>query len=253
MLALDVHVANAESLRKPSDPKALHHLTRGNELLKAGPGAAKEAADEYKAGVMIEYAAIFDYNLGQCYRLLGEYRTAIWHYERFMRNSPDTPEFVERSRQRIQEMRDELNQKARTTPPTEPAPPSNVSAPTPSTPVRAIPVTTPTKAEHWYEDTFGWGLTASGAVGVAVTGVLFLDASSVREDANHASSQAEKVKLHAHADERQLVGTIIGVGAVAILATGIVKLAIHKNTAGAGRPTWGLSASSDGALVWGRF
>ena len=60
LLLLGAHAASAEELRKPKDPKSLEHLSRGNQLLKIGPASAQEAADEYKAGLMIEYAPIFE-------------------------------------------------------------------------------------------------------------------------------------------------------------------------------------------------
>lgn len=50
------------------------------------------AVKEYKAGALIESAAIFDYNLGQCYRQLGKYADAIWHYERCLRSGIGTQE-----------------------------------------------------------------------------------------------------------------------------------------------------------------
>lgn len=260
VLALGGHAASAEELRKPKDAKALEHLARGNKLLKAGPASAQQAADEYKAGVMIEYAPIFDYNLGQCFRLLGDYRTAMWHYERFIRNSSETPEFIEKARKRIEEMRAELDQKARTTPTTEPEPTATVPGATPAAAARpAEPVQLGTRAEasesgeRWYADAFGWGLTGAGVLGVGVAGVLFLDAASLRDDANQAASQAEKNTFHDRADTRQLAGTIIVVAGAGILATGIVKLAIHTDGSRAQQASWGVGASSRGAFVWGTF
>jgi tetratricopeptide (TPR) repeat protein len=260
LLLLGAHTASAEELRKPKDAKSLEHLSRGNKLLKIGPASAQEAADQYKAGLLIEYAPIFDYNLGQCFRLLGDYKTAIWHYERFIRNSADTPEFAEKARKRIEEMRAELDQKARTSPPAEPEPTSTVPG---STPASAAPP--PSSAEvdlrlqasvqpsPWYMDAFGWGLAGTGVLGVGVSGILLLDAAGLRDDANTASTQDEANTLHDRADKRALIGTIIGIGGAGLIVTGVIKLVVHSDASTTQQAAWGLGASSSSAFVWGTF
>lgn len=77
--------------------------------------------------------------------------------------------------------------------------------------------------------TFGWGLAGAGVLGAGVSGVLFLDASSLRDDANNASTQEDADRLHERADTRQLVATIIGIGGLGLMVTGAIKLAIHDD------------------------
>lgn len=263
LLALSGATANGqpqttESIRKPKDRTSLAHLSRGNQLLKAGPGSAEEAAGEYKAGLMIDDAPIFYFNLGQAYRLLRDYNKAIWYYDRFIALSPETPGFVQKAKNHIEAMRAELEQKASTTPPTDPEPssataPRSAAAAAPPSSQLDTRVTASAPREHWYTDSFGWGLAGAGTLGVAVSGVVLLDASSLRSDANSASTQEEADRLHDRADTRSLAGTIIGVGALGILATGVIKLAIHSDASSPQQAAWGIGASSSSAFVWGRF
>src|SRR3569623_1631264 len=74
------------SLLKPKQAAALEHLDKASKLYYVR--SFEEAANEYKAGALIEPAAIFDYNLAQCYRQLHRYPEAIWHYQRFIKQSP---------------------------------------------------------------------------------------------------------------------------------------------------------------------
>jgi len=131
-------------IRKPALAAALDHLARATKLYNVR--SFEEAADEYKAGALIEPAPVFDYNLGQCYRQLGRYKEAIWHYERFLKASPETPERNESVTGFIAQMRAELESRAMTAPPIEPAPLVTVQR-------NAAPVARP---EPWYRDRAGW-------------------------------------------------------------------------------------------------
>jgi tetratricopeptide (TPR) repeat protein len=243
-------------LGKPKDKAALEHLTRGNNLYKVR--SFDQAATEYKAGAVIEPAPIFDYNLGQCYRQLGKYEDAIWHYQQFVKTSPNTTEHNQAVQDFIKQMKAELDKKAMSAQPTDAAP-STSEAPLAASqpPVEQsdqAPRLTDRHADHWYADGLGWGLAGAGVIGVVVSGGLFLDASSLQDDANNAASQQEQNSLHDKADTRSLLGTVIGIGGLGLLATGIVKLAIHDDSSQ--EPTtaaWGIGVSSNGVRVFGRF
>jgi hypothetical protein len=63
----EVPIAHAQTaIARPTDPAALAHFNQGNAHYKVREFA--KAVEEYKAGELIQAAAIFDYNLGQCYR-----------------------------------------------------------------------------------------------------------------------------------------------------------------------------------------
>ncbi len=244
--------AGDPSIRKPKVPEAVEHLARGNKLYNVR--SFEEAATEYKAGALVEPAPIFDYNLGQCYRQLKKYPDAIWHYERFTKTSPETPEHVATVQKFITDMKAELGSKAMTEPPTEPGP--TTTAP-PTTPTAVIapsvvpPPPPPVRGESWYSDGFGWGLAGVGFVGVVVGGGLLLDASSINDDANRTASQDIASALHNKADTRELLGAVIGIGGVALLVTGVIKLAIHPHDTAA--TSVSLGVSTHGLAVFGRF
>lgn len=88
---------------------------------------------------------------------------------------------------------------------------------------------------------------------MAVGGALLLDASSLNDEANRTASQQEAASLHDKADTRSLLGTVIGLGGVGMLATGAIKLAIHPHANDTTTTAWGVSASTRGVFVFGRF
>jgi len=111
--------ADDRALAKPQDAKAAEHLAQGNRLYNVRK--FEDAAQSYVAGALVESAPIFDYNLGQCYRQLGRYQDAIWHYKRFLNRGQPAAElrgFVEGF---IAQMEAELAKKATTQPPIEAA------------------------------------------------------------------------------------------------------------------------------------
>ncbi len=244
-------IAHAEEpIGRPNAPDALEHLAKGNKLYNVR--SFEDAASEYKAGALVEPAPIFDYNLGQCYRQLGRYKDAIWHYERFLKSSPGTGERAEAIHRFIAQMQAELDKKAMTEPPTEPAPPP---AQVPIWPTRgpsSARAETPEAPAPWYKDKIGWGLTGAGAIAAGVSIGLLVDAGQLNDDANHASSQSDANRLHDKADSRTLLGTLVGIGGVGLLATGVIKLMIHarpERAASAQRTCFDVSPTGVGILV----
>jgi tetratricopeptide (TPR) repeat protein len=223
---------------KPTNPEALAHFNRGNKLFNVR--SFDEAVTAYKAGALVEAAPIFDYNLGQCYRQLGQYKEAIWHYERFLKRGQPEQDYLDGVTGLIAQMRSELDKAAMTQQPTEPAP-----EPVPAS-------TTPSSDAAWYSDAMGWGLTAAGAVGLGVAGGLFLSASNLDDDANQNPIQRERDDLYDQASRRRLVGTIVGIGGAGLLVTGVIKLAITP-TGARSATSWNLGVSGNGVMVFGRF
>src|ERR1041385_5826762 len=143
----------ADPLARPGSPEARGHLIRGNRLY--GVRSFEEAAAEYKAGAVIEPAPVFDYNLGQCFRQLGKYQDAIWHYERFLSRGNPQGELLDAVKGFIAQMKAELDRKAMTQPPTDPEPSTR------GEPIAARAHTEQIATEHaqpWYADRIGWGL-----------------------------------------------------------------------------------------------
>ena len=243
-IAFDSTSAHAQAVAgRPTNPQAIAHFQQGNAHYKVRE--FDEAAKEYKAGELIEAAAIFDYNLGQCYRQLTRYQAAIWHYDRYLRSGVATQADTEAINKWITEMRSEMEQRAKSTPPTEPATMQQQPA-APSQPATL-------HVAPWYYDGVAWALAGSGLVIGGIGGGLLLDASSLRDDANHASTQVEQNSLNQKADSRTLAGSILAIGGGALLVTGIIKLAIHAGPSPSQRSALAIGVTANGFVVAGTF
>lgn len=245
LLLLGISSAD-DSLAKPTDAIAREHISKGNKLYQLGEFA--QAVEEYKAGALAQDAPVFYFNLGQCYRQLGAYKEAIWQYERFLARGKPTGKVKEAVEAFLVQMKSELEQKAKTQPPLEAAPES-----LPSQPVQSVvQATAIERGPPWYKDNWGWGLTASGVVAGGLSGLLFWSGVNLDNDANEEPDRARQDELHDRADTRRIFGVVAGIGGAALIATGVIKLAITS----VDRPTqaaWHLGISHKGVTVLGRF
>lgn len=246
--------ADDAAMRLPADPSALAHYTQGNRLYRLRK--FDEAIAEYQAGAMIEPALVFDYNLGQCYRQIGKYAEAIWHYERFLKHGQADKERQALVTGFLSQMRAELERKAMTQPPTdippEPNPPAARSGPTPAL-TSSPPLSGTGRSERWYSDGIGWGLVGTGAIGGGIAGVLFLSSSNLRNEAYASLSENRRTDLRDTANTRERIGMAIGVGGAVLMVGGLIKLAIYPSEPSRTRTSWAFGASSRGLVVLGRF
>ncbi|MGE0401896.1 MAG: hypothetical protein AB7T06_34655 [Kofleriaceae bacterium] len=249
-------VAHAdEEIAKPTKADAKAHLTSGAGLYRARE--FEKAIEEFKAGILVEDAPIFHFNLGQSYRQLGKYEDSIWHFERFLHGANPLPaKYKDAVESLVRDMKAELERKAMTRPPTEPADGEGSKEITkPAEPsVPEVPEVPPPSeaAAPWYADGVGWGLVGAGVVGGGVSLFLFVNASSLDDDANKEPSQSRQTELRDQASSRRLIGTIVGVVGAGVLVTGIVKLAItpHRSERAS---NVSLVFSTNGVAVAGRF
>ena len=242
-------VAHAnDPLAKPANAEAQGRLTAGNRLYRLRE--FEKAIEEYKAGALKEDAPVFLYNLAQCYRQLGRYDDAIWHYERFLDRAKPTGTMKDAIDGFITQMKDELAKKAMIRPPVEPAPDDNSRAPDP----KPAFVTVVDRGEPWYSDTVGWGLTGVGAAGVGVSIGLMINAKGLDDDANVEQRQAVRDELHQRASDRRLIGAIVGIAGGAALVTGVIKLVVRPEDRERTIPaSVSVGFTSHGVLVMGRF
>jgi tetratricopeptide (TPR) repeat protein len=244
------------SLAPPTTPEAQARLKAGNTRHRVQQYA--EAIEEYIAGALLDEAApVFLYNLGQSYRLLGEYKKSIYQYRLFLDRGHPGAALRALVECHITAMERELAQAAATEPPTGPAdgeapykatvePPPRVEAePPPRTVVLRAP-------ERWYADPAGWVLVGAGGLGAAFGGVLLLDAAALDDEADGDANQQTRQSTRAAADSRRQWGTItLGVSAAAIVA-GVVKLAISPSGDASGRRAVLLPTAS-GLAIAGEF
>ncbi len=210
-----------DPLAKPKAAAARDHLTSGNKLYRLRE--FEKAVEAYKAGALVEDVPVFHYNLGQCYRQLGRYEDAIWHYDRFLERGNPTGEIRDAVEGFRTQMKGELEKKAMTQTPVEPAPYPQPTVDPPKTKVVRVP------APRWYEDTFGWTLAIGGAAGIGVSTWLFLDATRLQDDADMQVDQGKRDELRDRASSRRTTGVVVGLGGLALLATGVVKLVLRPD------------------------
>jgi tetratricopeptide (TPR) repeat protein len=225
MLVLFVEPAHADDpLAKPTAAAAREHLSAGNKLYRLRE--FEKAVEAYKAGALVEDVPVFHYNLGQCYRQLGRYEDAIWHYDRFLERGNPTGQIRDAVEGFRAQMKGELEKKAMTQPPVGPAPDAPDLKPTaepPRTKIIRVP------GAPWYHDTFGWTLAVGGAAGIGVSAWLFSDASSLQDEADMQSDQGKRNDLRDRASSRRTTGVIVGLGGLALLATGVVRLVLRPD------------------------
>lgn len=251
--------ADDPALAAPKDPAARQHYTQGNRLYRIRK--FDEAITEYQAGAVIELAPVFDYNLGQCYRQLGRYADASWHYERFIKNGVPASELQTVVSGFLQQMRAELERKALTQPPTEVASETGLprtarrgSSSTPSIEPPTSIIVRGTATIQWYSDRIGWSLVAGGMVGAGTATYLFVCAHSLLGDANATPEEDRRSELLDAWHTRKRIGTVAGIGSVALLVAGVVRLAIHSGEPARSTATsWSVGANAHGAFVFGRF
>jgi tetratricopeptide (TPR) repeat protein len=255
---LSVSSANADDpLAKPKDDVAREHLQQANKLYRVRE--FEKAIDEYKAGALREDAPLFLYNLGQCYRQLGRYEEAIWQYERFLSRAQPTGELKASVEGFIQQMRAELEKRAMSQPPTEPAPElSKPVATSTAPPERRAADESMTQngvaADRWYADPVGWSVTGVGLLGASIGGYLLLDAADLEDQANTEDRQEARQHLRDKADTRRTIGAVVGIGGVGLLVGGIIKLAIHPtSSANTEAASWSVGITADSVQVFGRF
>ena len=91
-----------------------------------------------------------------------------------------------------------------------------------------------------------------GLVSVGISAALLFDSSSLNDDANHATTQTDANGLHDKANTRALLGTVLGIGGVGLLVTGVLKLAIHPSGSNL-TAAWNVGVVGNGVVVSGTF
>jgi tetratricopeptide (TPR) repeat protein len=260
----DVSLALAgDPLARPSSPEALAHLDRGNALYNTRSFA--EAISEFKAGAVVDGAPVFDFNLGQSYRQLGNYQAALWHYDRFLKYGQPAGQLLDAVMAFMKEMQGHLANRALTMPPTDVASESDATrarhgsarAPTPpptATQPRPQPNTVPPDDRADSINWGGWTVTGMGALALGGAGFLFQRVSSLTDQANAEPYDRARDDLHDEANTRHIVGIIVGVGGVVLTATGIYMLVSHGRHHEASSVTaFDVGISGSGIVAFGHF
>jgi tetratricopeptide (TPR) repeat protein len=244
-------------LPKVTEPTARAHLQAGNAHYRVREFEA--ALAEYKKGILIEDAAIFLYNIGQCHRKLEHWADAVWVYQRFLDRAKPEPALVARVEGLISEAQNHVDEEKRAqagqTPSSRPSSAPVASTPSPApgneAPRAPVPSTRLVRGDPWYNDGVGWALTGGGAIGLGLGGLLLFSAADLENQADATTIQADRRSLQARASTRRIEGGIVGVGGAALLTLGIIKLIIHPEDRE--EPIVRLGITSNGIAISGRF
>jgi len=88
----------------PATRAARRHFDRGEKLFALGK--FDEALDEYQKAFDAKPIPEFLFNIGQCYRNLGDYDQAIFSYKKYLKLEPDAP-----NKEAVQQLIDDLESK----------------------------------------------------------------------------------------------------------------------------------------------
>ena len=99
VLAARVAIADDSALRT-----AKRHFERGEKLYALT--RFSDALDEYQKAFDAKPIPDFLFNIGQCYRNLGEYDAAIFSYQKYLKLAPDAP-----NRDKVEQLISELEAK----------------------------------------------------------------------------------------------------------------------------------------------
>lgn len=93
--------ARADDLATKS---AKRHFDRGEKLFALGK--FDEALDEYQKAFDAKPIPDFLFNIGQCYRNLGDYQQAIFSFKKYLKLEPDAPD-----KEKVEKLIDDLEEK----------------------------------------------------------------------------------------------------------------------------------------------
>jgi tetratricopeptide (TPR) repeat protein len=217
--------AHADPLDKPTNVVAREHLATGNRYYRLRE--FEKAIEEYKAGALREDAPVFSFNLGQCYRMLGRYEDAIWHYERFLDRGKSTGEVEASVKKFIAQMKDEIGKTAMKQPPIEPAPSPTSPTGDRTTSAQPAPASMPSVGRQRglpWKRKLAIGIGAVGAATVGLGAVFGIRAESFEADADaicpmsSCDRAAEATRLIDRGKTNALYANVaFGVGGAAII------------------------------------
>jgi tetratricopeptide (TPR) repeat protein len=162
-----VCVTALAGLARADDPAmrtAKRHYDRGEKLFALGK--FDEALDEYQKAFDAKPLPGFLFNIGQCYRNLGDYDQAIFSFKKYLKLDPDAP-----NKDKVHKLIDELEDKQergegqKLVPKKEPEPPPRDEPEDKPRPVAHHPIYT----KWWFWTGIGVVAIAGGVGGYELT------------------------------------------------------------------------------------
>ncbi len=164
-LAIVVLVAMAATAHAEPSREARAHFEAGQRHHKLGRFA--EAIDEYQRAYELAPLPDLLFNIGQCYRNLKNWERAIFFFDRYLEEAPDSRD-AELVRSLIAELEETIARE--TPPPTSTATLAEVLPPPPPPPIVVPPPVEPEPAV--YQRWWFWTLIGVAVVGAAAGGTV---------------------------------------------------------------------------------
>lgn len=230
----------------PTKTEAVKHFRSGNSEFRLGHFDL--ALREYEAAWNLEPAPGLHWNLGQCHRLLGHWKEALFQFDEYRASGLATADELKLlDEELVPELKraqeDEERKKREAAQVTSPQP----IVPPPAPTLRVV-------HDPFYADTVGLVVAGSGIALLGVSAGFFVNASNLRDEANATPNQQEQDALDETASSRsQVAVTLSVVGGVAAVV-GAIKLVINPDRIVNGTAaTWKIAPTSNGVVVLGRF
>jgi tetratricopeptide (TPR) repeat protein len=205
--------------------EARPHIERASSLHAAGKYS--EALKELTLAYALDPQPQLLYAIAQVHVKLGDCDSAIAFYQRFLSTNPDASDAAI-ARQAIARCASQIPRSAEPSPPVEPrVQPRSVEPAAPPEPAPAPAATAP-DAPHGH-DWLGWTLTTAGVAAGIGGGLVYLDAVSTRNSADHAPSYTDYANRIHDAHDKQTISLVVFGGAAALAAGGLIHLVLHDS------------------------
>jgi tetratricopeptide (TPR) repeat protein len=186
----------------------------------------QRALEGFKEAYILSQESVLLLNMGQCYRYMGQYQSAISSFQTFLQEDPATP-YAENVNSLLAEMRQKLDEMQAPAPvaslPVEPAPQPQPSKSLPPAMLSDEPYRVPT---FLYGATAGAFVLGAGAGGLAV--VLSRQEEEIVADPQNPSFDA--LLEENQQKQKSARGAMIGLGVVSVITatTGVLLFRHHK-------------------------
>jgi len=185
------------------------HVDKATELFAAEKFA--EAINELKDAYTLDPQPELLYALGQAHAGLGQCDKAKVYYDRFITVRPKE---AATARDAIEACKE--------APPVEPPKPEPKPEPKPPPP----PPPPPLPPAAWYTDTIGVVVASAGLVIMGVGGYQLYAANRDRDRAEGAGTLEDYLEQVDKAERKRTIGMVAGIAGVAVLAGGLLKIAL---------------------------
>ena len=216
LIAAVLAVPLGASADSKSDARA--HIAKATELHKQNKFA--DALAELTTAYALDPQPQLLFAMGQLHVALGQCDQAIPFYERFLASHPDE--------NAASATREAIDTCKKNPPPGPTAEPEHI-APTPPQP-QPQPIATH-EERPWYGDGIADGLVVGGVVSGVVGIVMYGNATTARDDADHAATYDGYAKLIDTAKTDRTYAIVFGVAGAALIAGGATHFFLTRNSA----------------------